>query len=113
MENNKTTTEEMAMVAMTIILHAGDARLILTDIIGCIENNDFELATLKLAEAKEEIATAHKAQTAIIQEEASGIVHENSLLFNHAQDTLMTISSEWNLTSHLVRLFKSLTIKNL
>lgn len=107
MENCLSETN-MTQVAMQIIIHAGDARLILSEVIKCIEENDFEGADLKLVDAKKEIAIAHKAQTQIIQEEAGGVKHENSLLFNHAQDTLMTISSEWNMTSNLVRLFRSL-----
>lgn len=109
MENYK--NERMTQVAMEIIIHAGDARLILSEVIKCIEDNDFEGADVKLVEAKKEIAIAHKAQTNLIQEEANGVKHENSLLFNHAQDTLMTISSEWNITSNLVRLFRSLKEK--
>ncbi|WP_066500954.1 PTS lactose/cellobiose transporter subunit IIA [Abyssisolibacter fermentans] len=107
MENNTNETK-MTQVAMEIILHAGDARLGLSEVIKCIEANDFEGADIKLTEAKKEITIAHKAQTNLIQEEANGVKHENSLLFNHAQDTLMTISSEWNITSNLVRLFRSL-----
>lgn len=105
---NSINETDITQVAMEIIIHAGDARLILSDVIKCIEENDFEGADIKLVEAKKEISIAHKAQTHLIQEEAGGVKHENSLLFNHAQDTLMTISSEWNMTSSLVRLFRSL-----
>jgi len=110
MENNIKETE-MSQVAMTIIIHAGDARHILSEVIKCIEACKFAEAEEKLIEAKKEIGIAHKAQTNLIQQEAGGVKHDNSLLFNHAQDTLMTVASEWNMTSNLVRLFASLEEK--
>ena len=48
----------------------------------------------------------HRAQTEIIQNEARGIRYEYSMLFNHAQDTLMTINSEIELTADLILTFE-------
>ena len=59
-----------------------------------ISEFDFEKAEEKLKESHEKITAAHKVQTDAIQGETRGEESEHSLLFAHAQDTLMTIYSE-------------------
>lgn len=93
-------------ISMTIILHAGDARKLVMEALQAIGNSQFIEAEKKLVEAKQKINLAHKAQTETIQREASGDKQEFSLLFAHAQDTLMTISSEWNLAHQLSGMFE-------
>ena len=46
-------------------------------------------------------------QTDAIQGETRGEESEYSLLFAHAQDTLMTIYSEINIAKQLLKIFKS------
>jgi Phosphotransferase system cellobiose-specific component IIA len=41
-----------------------------------------------------------------LQEEAEGDKVQYSVLFTHAQDTLMTIMSEYNLAKHLITVFE-------
>ena len=67
----------------------------------------FEKADDCLKEAKKEITQAHAAQTEIIQAEARGVQYQYCMLFNHAQDTLMTINSEIELCSSLIDTFRS------
>lgn len=100
-ENNPLTD-----VAMKIILHAGDARILAKEAIEFAKKKKFSESYEKLGLAREEIVKAHKSQTEIIQGEMSGDVYENNLLFTHAQDTLMTISSEVNLTKSMIELFE-------
>lgn len=95
-------------VAMQIILHAGDARTKANQALDAVEVNDYEKATELIKEARENIAQAHQAQTDIIQGEAAGEVYDPCLLFTHAQDTLMTIMTEVNLTERLIQLFNGL-----
>ena len=54
------------------------------------------------------MTTAHQIQTDRIQEEAAGKGPGYSLLFTHAQDTLMTIYSELNITKKLLKVFAKL-----
>ena len=49
----------------------------------------------QLEEARGSILLAHKAQTDILHEEAEGKHIEVTVLFSHAQDTLMTTQSEY------------------
>ncbi|WP_280739113.1 MULTISPECIES: PTS lactose/cellobiose transporter subunit IIA [unclassified Enterococcus] len=97
---------ELIPVAMQIILHAGSGRTKAQEAIKHAKANDFEAAKQCLKEAKDNIVLAHKSQTTVIQNEAAGKSYEPCLLFTHAQDHLMTISSEVNLTRDLVDLFE-------
>ena len=97
---------EVAQSAMEIILHAGDARLKCKEALYQIALFDIENAKSKLKESQEEITKAHKVQTDAIQNETRGEKSEYSLLFAHAQDTLMTIYSEINIAKQLIKIFE-------
>lgn len=97
---------ELIPVAMQIILHAGSGRTKAQEAIKCAKNLDFEGAREALQAAKDNILLAHKSQTTVIQNEAAGKSYAPCLLFTHAQDHLMTIQSEVNLTRDLVSLFE-------
>ena len=97
---------ELISVAMQIILHAGDARVRVTDALQEAKKFDFDKADALLEEAEKAFVLAHKAQTEIIQNEASGEHYEFSLLFAHAQDTLMTIHSELRMGKEMVDILK-------
>ena len=103
--------EEMVTAAMQIIMNAGDARLKVKDALKLGKAFDFENAGAKMEEARKCIAQAHHAQTDIIQSEAGGKKYEFSLLFAHAQDTLMTIMSELNLAKELIAFFEIMNKK--
>lgn len=93
---------ELVSVAMQIILHAGDARVKINEALKAAKEFDFNTAEPCMTEAEQCISQAHKAQTEIIQNEASGKTYPYSLLFTHAQDTLMTINSEYRMASEMI-----------
>ncbi|MDM8213090.1 PTS lactose/cellobiose transporter subunit IIA [Enterococcus hirae] len=97
---------ELIPVAMQIILHAGDGRTKAQEAIKCAKERDFAAARQALKEAKENIVLAHRSQTKVIQNEAAGKSYQSCLLFTHAQDHLMTITSEVNMTRDLIDLFE-------
>lgn len=100
--------------AMQIILHAGDCRNLLNEAIHFLEDDEpDELINSKLREAKEEITYAHKIQTEMIQSTIESDELETTLLFTHAQDTLMTIYSELNMTNSIIRLYRKIMVKHL
>ncbi|WEG73104.1 PTS lactose/cellobiose transporter subunit IIA [Vagococcus intermedius] len=101
--------EELIEVAMTIIIHAGDGRVKGYEAIEFARNGHFDQARVSLKEAHDEIVIAHHSQTNIIQGEMSGEKHAHSLLFAHAQDTLMTIASEVKLMAIFVELFEKMS----
>jgi PTS system cellobiose-specific IIA component len=100
----------LAQQAMQIILFAGDARVNCKNALTAVETNDFNAATAEMAKAKQNITEAHKIQTNTIQGEMAenNPVYPHSLLFTHAQDTLMTIYSEINIANHLIKIAQQL-----
>ena len=98
--------EQVVQNAMQIILHAGDARKHCMEALKAIECEDFERANEEMVRANKEIVQAHHVQTDAITEETSGGASEYSVLFAHAQDTLMTIYSEINIAKRLLAIFK-------
>lgn len=100
--------EKVIKSAMEIILNAGDARVLCKEALDAIAVSDINLANLKLKQAQEKITLAHKVQTDAIQAETNGEKSEYSLLFAHAQDTLMTIYSEINIAKQLIKIFINL-----
>lgn len=104
--------ETVVQASMQIILHAGDARVACKQALDAIAAGDFDEAKAKLKESQKKITEAHKVQTDAIQDEmrrATGELEgggsEYSLLFTHAQDTLMTIYSEINIAKQLLKIF--------
>ena len=100
-------SEQTVQAAMSIILNAGDARVACKEALDAISAFDFETAEAKFKISHEKIRAAHKVQTDAIQGETRGEESEYSLLFAHAQDTLMTIYSEINIAKQLLKIFKS------
>ena len=99
--------EEIARTSMEIILHAGDGRLHVHNALKAIAESDYSLAVEEISAAKTEMTKAHKIHTDAIQSEARGVEPEYTILFTHAQDTLMTISSELKMTESLIKVFES------
>ncbi|MFV0381983.1 MAG: PTS lactose/cellobiose transporter subunit IIA [Breznakia sp.] len=97
---------ELVEVAMQIILHAGDARIKLEEALKYLKEMDFTKAKEVLIEAEECIRLAHLSQTKVIQDETRGRSYDSSLLFNHAQDTLMTVMSEGKITKQMIEVFE-------
>lgn len=86
--------DPLAMVAMQIILHAGDAHTKVTAAYRAAAAGELDAAQQSLDEALVDIRHAHRAQTELIQQEAAGNTQTLTVLFVHAQDTLMTVKSE-------------------
>ena len=103
--------EQILEVAMEIILNSGNARNSIKEATDAFINKDFDNIEIHLNIAQEFLRKAHVIQTQVIQEEARGVKHELSLLFIHAQDTLMTVMSEFNLTNNFIRMLKSVQLK--
>lgn len=100
--SSKSKKDEMNLIAMQIILHAGDAKILVEDALNCVKAFNFDSANEKINKAKSEITKAHEAQTNLIQDEAAGYDYPNCLLFNHAQDTLMTTMMFYDSAKQLI-----------
>lgn len=98
------TENPIIETAMQIIVYAGDGRNYIKEALdAAMEDND----TL----AEEKLKTAHECQTDLIQKEAEGESCSYSLLFTHAQDTMMTIYSELHMAEKMIAMYRRLNEK--
>ena len=100
--------DDINSVAMEVILYAGNGREKIDNALAKIAEKDLKTADCLLKEAEEDIVRAHTAQTGIIQRQASGEDMEYSLLFIHAQDTIMTINTELRMAQKMLPIVKML-----
>lgn len=100
--------EQIMENAMKIIMSAGDARVYNQKALDALAQFDVEKAREMLKEANANITEAHKVQTDAIQGETRGEESEYSLLFAHAQDTLMTVYSEINIAKQMIKIMDAM-----
>lgn len=98
----------LAQVAMQVVIDAGDARIAAEQALKKLHTFDFTGAEQLMEQAFASLQKAHDAQTEVIQSEAAGTRYENSFLFNHAQDTMMTAMTQLSLTKEIIELYKIL-----
>lgn len=100
------TIDMMNEQAMEIIVHAGNGRTLWNQALNLLYEGDETGYEAKMEEAKKEMVTAHNAQTKVLQETITDESVRPTILFVHAQDTLMTIMSEMNVAKHLAKIVK-------
>lgn len=99
------STQELNELAMKIILHAGDCRKLVNDaFVAAKKGETWEVVKETLKSAREKITEAHRLQTKVIQDTVMNDHPQLTMLFIHAQDTLMTINSELFLAENLLEL---------
>ncbi len=99
--------DKVQIDAMQIIMFAGDARVELKSAYGQIAEGHIDEAQAYIEAAEQKITEAHHVQTEAIQATIRGEQQDYSLLFAHAQDTLMTIYSEIIVAKQLIKVFAS------
>lgn len=77
-------------MVLQIVAYAGDARSDLMDALAFARDGYFEQARELVESANDSIVSAHREQTNLLVEEASGDNFEVSFIMIHGQDTLMT-----------------------
>lgn len=93
-------------IVMQIIVSAGNSRSLAMEAIVSAKKGDIKSSRDFLAKADEELLGAHKIQTKLIQEEASGNRTEVSLLMVHAQDHLMNAITIKDLAKEFIDLYE-------
>ena len=112
MEGKESLEDKRNKLAFQIILDAGDARALCEDALVLLEEFKYDEAKEKMKEAKEKINCAHRVHTEILQEDIADPENSKySMIFTHAQDTLMTINSEIILVNHLIKIYQSMYAK--
>lgn len=103
--------DELAIISMSTILHAGNARDFIFQAANKAAEGQFDDANQLMKQANDELIEAHRAQTSTLQKEAEGIEIPYSSLFGHAQDHVMTVKTEYNLVKEIIKLYKRLEEK--
>lgn len=99
---------KMVEAAMAVIVSAGEARDRCLEALRHARQGEFEAAEESMKAARENIIEAHNGQTEVIQAEMRGEETQISLLFIHAQDTIMTITSEINMATEMLEMYRLL-----
>lgn len=100
--------EELQMVAFQIILHSGTSRSLVHEAFQLMRTDEFEAAEEKLEEANSELTEAHKAQTSLLQQYASGEEIKIEIIMVHAQDHLMTTMTLREMAVEMLHLYRRL-----
>ena len=103
--------EKIFEISFGIIGHAGDAKSIAFDAISEAKKGNIEVAREKIKESKEVMVKAHRFQTELIQNEASGNKTEMSVILVHAQDHLMNAMNFQQLAEEFIDLYERLENK--
>ncbi len=98
--------EKMVEIAFQLISYSGNARGMAMEAINAAKNKDIDEAKRLIKEAREEIHKAHEYQTTLIQDEASGVKNEISILLIHSQDHLMTGMTVLDIAEEFVDLYE-------
>ena len=100
--------EELNSSSMQIILHAGNARELYNEALDQAEAGMESAVGSLLDAAEQEVVCAHRIQTRLIQGAIEQEHPDMTVLFIHAQDTLMSVDSEYRLVKRLIKLYGKL-----
>lgn len=100
--------EELLETIMGLIMHGGDAKSSSMEAIYAAKKGDFDTAEQKIVDAEEALGNAHKSQTTLLTQEASGDSVELSLLLVHGQDHLMNAITFKDLAVEIIDVHRKL-----
>ena len=100
--------KDINAVAIEVVMNAGDGRMKIDEALAAMAAMELDKAEALLKEGEEIIFKAHNAPTEVIQSQVAGENMEYSLLFIHAQDTIMTVNTELRMTKKLLPIVKTL-----
>lgn len=100
------TKDELTMLGFEIVAYSGDARSTLLNLLKEVRTGDFSHVKEMLENADENINLAHRAQTKILAEEASGKDMEMGFIFVHGQDHLMSTILLRDIINDFIELYK-------
>jgi PTS system cellobiose-specific IIA component len=98
-------------IVLQIIISGGNAKSYAMEAIMKAKEGNIIEAKRFLSKANEELGSAHKVQTELIQNEASGNGIDVTLLMVHAQDHLMNAITVKDLAREFVDLYEKISVK--
>lgn len=93
-------------IVLQIIISGGNAKSYAMEAIMKAKEGDIIEAKRLLIKSNEELGSAHKIQTELIQNEAAGRTTEVTLLMVHAQDHLMNAITVKDLAREFIDLYE-------
>lgn len=106
--NNENNENENELMALEVILHAGNAKsLAMTALYESREGN-MDLVQEKMNEANEEMLIAHKSQTNMLFAEANGKDIKMNILLSHALDHMAMAMTVCELAEEIIHTRKRL-----
>lgn len=93
---------------MGLIMHGGDAKSSAMEAIYAAKSGNFDEADEKIEAADTALSNAHKSQTSLLTEEASGDSVELSLLMVHGQDHLMNAITFKDLATEVIDVYRKI-----
>lgn len=93
-------------VSFEIIASAGQAHSLAFEALGYARDNNFIKARELIEESKKESLLAHRCQTRLLTQEASGDHVDVDVLLVHAQDHLMTAQLARELIEEIINLYE-------
>ena len=100
------TLDMMNNLSMKIILLSGDAHELFEEAMDVAEENDFNKSEELMKRGFDKLTEAHKIQTKMIQSAIEEDQPQLPVLFIHAQDTMMTIQSEYRIMKRMINLYR-------
>lgn len=100
--------EQLLETIMGLIMHGGDAKSSAMEAIYAAKAGNFDVAEEKLSDADDALGNAHKSQTNLLTQEASGDSVEISLLLVHGQDHLMNAITFKDLAQEIIDVYRKL-----
>ena len=98
--------EKIFELSFEIIGYAGNAKGMAFEAISKAKAGNIEEARVLLKESKDEVNKAHKCQTQLIQQEASGNKTDVSVVLIHAQDHFMIAMEVITMVERMIKLYK-------
>lgn len=95
-------------IAFQLIASAGNARSAALMAIDAAREFDFTEAEARMKEAEKEMHEAHRTQTEMIQQEASGNPVEVNIILVHAQDHLTMAIETTKHAEEFIHLYKNM-----
>lgn len=98
----------MEEISFKIIASCGEANAEIHLALGCAANNEMDKVAEHLGNADAAINVAHIAHTTVLHREAQGEEAKYSILFSHAQDTMMNVMTLRAITEEFINIYKKI-----
>ena len=103
-----TDSEKIFEISFSIIGFAGEAKSLAFEAIAKAKAGQIEEAKEIMTESRKVINEAHRVQTELIQNEASGKKNDVSVILIHSQDHLMTAMNFQYVADEIIELYQVL-----